>query len=69
MEEVAKHLPLDMAEIADRRDFALMAVDRLLDLVAERRFAFVAEKEGAETSPEAAPIRLGADTRIFRHLV
>ena len=72
MEDVEQHLPLDMAEVADAGDLALAALDRLLDLVAERRFAVVAEDEGANAAPECcarpAPPRLSSSIGLGLHL-
>ena len=46
-----------------RRRLALVALDRLLDLVAERRFAVVAEQQGAQAAPEAASVSRPLDCR------
>jgi hypothetical protein len=56
MQDVEQHLPLDMAEIADRRRLALAILDRLLDLVAQCRFAVIAEDQGPDPAPECAAL-------------
>ena len=54
VEEVAQHGALDRREIAGGRRLALALLDHLLDLVAERRLALVAEQQPAQTAPQAA---------------
>ena len=50
------------AEVADAGDLALAALDRLLDLVAQRRFAVAAEDEAAKAAPETASVLPTAGT-------
>jgi hypothetical protein len=54
MEQVAEHLPLDRRQVADDRRLALVALDRFLDLVAQGRFAVVAEQHRPDAAPDAA---------------
>jgi hypothetical protein len=65
MEDVAEHLALDVAEIADPRDFPFAAFDRFLDLVAQGGFAVVAEQQAAKPAPECAPVFPVAGTVVF----
>src|SRR3546814_3440299 len=67
MKKVAEHLPLDRRQVADAGDLALVVLDRFLDLIAERRLALFAEKEGPETAPETSPILLGVATAVVGH--
>ena len=68
MEQVAEHLPLNRRKIALGRRPALMLVDRFLDLVAKRRFIFLAEEQPAQAAPQSsAAIGCGAATGIVWH--
>jgi hypothetical protein len=56
MEEVAEHLALHWGQVANARDFALVVLDRFLDLVAKGGFALFAEQECPEATPETSLI-------------
>ena len=45
IEQVAQHLPLGRGEVAGDRALVLRLLDRLLDLVAQRRLGIVAEEQ------------------------
>ena len=64
MEQVAEHLPLDRREVADDRRLAFVAFDRVLYLLAERRFAVVAEQQAAQGAPDAS---LAAAVQVVSH--
>src|SRR6478672_4809606 len=66
VEEIAKHLPLDRAEVAGNRSrtAALLGfVDRLLNLLAERRLGLIAEDQVAHAPPEGRAAALVAARR------
>jgi hypothetical protein len=53
MQEVAEHQPLGRAEVAGDGPSALRLVHRILDLVAQGRFGFVAEDQRPHPAPQA----------------
>ena len=53
------------AEVAAARLLALATLDRLLDLVAQRRLAVAAEQEAAQAAPETASFLALAGTVVF----
>ncbi len=54
MEQIAEHLALDRREVPDDRRLSLVALDRLLDLLAKGRLALVAEQHRSNCAPDAA---------------
>ena len=65
MQDVEQHLPLDLGEIAAAQMLAFTALDRFLDLIAQRRLAAAAEDEALQASPETAPFLALARTVVF----
>ena len=52
VEQVAQHLPLERAEVAALGRRGVGLVDRVLELVAQRRFMILAEDQGAHAAPQ-----------------